>query len=323
MDILNFISWIRGRRVVNSVNPAATLLPVALQDERRDDQYLTGAISVQDFITQVAINVPAGAQGPQGPQGLPGPVGPAGLNWQGAWSAAGTYVVDDAVGYAGASWFCTNNVGPSPIDPAADTANWALLASQGATGPQGPQGIQGPAGSGASFAFSQVNNLPQYAFPVGIKYVADYLTIPANTFNSSTKAVLELSAQVSKIGLNATFTIEAYITNTLPTLNSPVVTGTKLGGAITIAPTQRTQKIEREVAVNGNVVYYFNIASSTTSNSDSAVLASASNYDAQFFDSVFGSVAVNWSQNVYISLVINAGSSSDLFGARYITISRT
>lgn len=102
----------------------------------------------------------AGATGPAGPQGVPGPVGPAGLNWQGTWSASGTYVVDDAVGYNGASYFCINPVGPSLTDPATDTANWALLAAQGATGPQGPQGAtglqgptgpQGPAGTGGGF----------------------------------------------------------------------------------------------------------------------------------------------------------------------------
>ena len=146
MDILNFISWVRGRRQVTSVDPAKSLLPVALKDGRRDDEYLTGAISVEDFTAQVASVIPSGAQGPIGPQGVPGPVGPAGLNWQGAWSALGTYVIDDAVGYAGASWFCINPVGPSAVDPATDTTNWALLASQGATGPQGPQGIQGPVG---------------------------------------------------------------------------------------------------------------------------------------------------------------------------------
>jgi hypothetical protein len=53
MDILNFISWIRGRRQVTSVDPAKTLLPVGLKDGRRDDEYLAGAISVQDFITQI------------------------------------------------------------------------------------------------------------------------------------------------------------------------------------------------------------------------------------------------------------------------------
>lgn len=57
MDILNFISWIKGKRVVTTVDPNRTLLPVGLKDGRRDDEYLAGAISVQDFITQITPNV--------------------------------------------------------------------------------------------------------------------------------------------------------------------------------------------------------------------------------------------------------------------------
>ena len=53
MDILNFISWIKGKRLVTTVDPAKTLLPVALKDSRRDDDYLTGAISVSDFANLV------------------------------------------------------------------------------------------------------------------------------------------------------------------------------------------------------------------------------------------------------------------------------
>lgn len=53
VDILNFISWIKGGRVVTSVDPAKTLLPVGLRDNRRDDGYLAGAISVEDFAKQV------------------------------------------------------------------------------------------------------------------------------------------------------------------------------------------------------------------------------------------------------------------------------
>ena len=147
MDILNFISWIKGKRQVTSVNPSRSVLPVGLKDPKRDDDYIAGAISVEDFTAQVASVIPSGAQGPQGPQGIPGAVGPAGLNWQGAWSALGTYAVDDAVGYGGASWFCINPVGPSGTTPNLDP-NWALLAAQGATGPVGPQGPVGPSGSG-------------------------------------------------------------------------------------------------------------------------------------------------------------------------------
>lgn len=54
MDILNFISWIKGSRVVNSVDASQTLLPVGLKDPKRDDGYLAGAISVEDLASAVA-----------------------------------------------------------------------------------------------------------------------------------------------------------------------------------------------------------------------------------------------------------------------------
>jgi|LakMenE18May11ns_1017448.scaffolds.fasta_scaffold9955080_9 hypothetical protein len=54
MDILNFISWIKGGRVVTSVDPTQTLLPVGLKDNRRDDGYLAGAITVEDFAAQLS-----------------------------------------------------------------------------------------------------------------------------------------------------------------------------------------------------------------------------------------------------------------------------
>jgi hypothetical protein len=50
MDILNFISWIKGGRVVTSVDPSQTLIPVGLKDGRRDDGYLSGAITVADLL---------------------------------------------------------------------------------------------------------------------------------------------------------------------------------------------------------------------------------------------------------------------------------
>lgn len=57
MDILNFISWLKGGRVVNTVDAAKTLLPVGLKDNKRDDGYLAGAITVEDFTTQVGDTV--------------------------------------------------------------------------------------------------------------------------------------------------------------------------------------------------------------------------------------------------------------------------
>lgn len=89
----------------------------------------------------------AGATGPSGSQGIPGPIGPAGLNWQGQWVSGGSYVLNDAVGYNGASWFCVLAISGGILSPPSDPTHWALLASQGAPGPQGPIGATGPGGA--------------------------------------------------------------------------------------------------------------------------------------------------------------------------------
>jgi hypothetical protein len=53
MDILNFISWIAGKkRVVKSLNNS-DLIPVGVRNERRDDKYTTVAITAKDFIDQL------------------------------------------------------------------------------------------------------------------------------------------------------------------------------------------------------------------------------------------------------------------------------
>jgi len=53
MDILNFISWIKNRRYFPTVDPATTLLPVGIRDDKRDDKYLAGAMTVQELIDLV------------------------------------------------------------------------------------------------------------------------------------------------------------------------------------------------------------------------------------------------------------------------------
>ena len=108
-----------------------------------------------------------GTQGPAGPQGIVGPVGPAGLEWRGAWVSGTSYIVDDAVGFNGASWFCVNATSGT-TSPNLDPTNWALLAaqgSQGSQGPQGPQGIQGTPGNGGVIntyedVYSSTNSAP-------------------------------------------------------------------------------------------------------------------------------------------------------------------
>ena len=54
MDILNIISWVKGKRQVTSVDPTKSLIPVAQKDDRRDDGYLTGVISVEDLLAASA-----------------------------------------------------------------------------------------------------------------------------------------------------------------------------------------------------------------------------------------------------------------------------
>ena len=53
MDILNFISWIRGGRYITSVDSTKTLVPVAVKDDTRDDGYLACAITVQNLATSL------------------------------------------------------------------------------------------------------------------------------------------------------------------------------------------------------------------------------------------------------------------------------
>ena len=170
MDILNFISWIKGRRQVTSFDAAKTLLPVGLKDGRRDDEYIAGAITVQDFVAQYGTGPqgPAGADGAPGPigpqgiqgiqglvgptgaQGVAGPVGAAGLNFVGTFNNTLGYAEDDVVFFGGSSYVALMNI-PAPTPPTVlpnpnvDTVSWNFLAIQGLTGPQGPQGIPGPA----------------------------------------------------------------------------------------------------------------------------------------------------------------------------------
>lgn len=103
----------------------------------------TGATGPQGPQGIAGVTGAQGVQGVTGIQGSVGPIGPAGLNWQGTYSPTGTYVLNDAVGFGGASYYnilaCSSCAG----DPSLNTTNWALLANIGATGPQGPAGIQG------------------------------------------------------------------------------------------------------------------------------------------------------------------------------------
>jgi hypothetical protein len=145
-----------------------------------------------------------GPQGPQGPQGVAGPVGPAGLNWQGSWVSGNSYAVDDAVGYAGASYFCILATSGT-TNPLTDTTHWALLAAQGSTGPQGPQGIQGIPGSpgSASPSYGQITaNTGIISASIGNEQITIAGSNGINTFatNSSPDSLLIKGTFMYEIG---------------------------------------------------------------------------------------------------------------------------
>jgi hypothetical protein len=120
---------------------------------------------------------PPGLQGLQGVPGIQGTVGPAGLNWQGAWDSNASYIEDDAVGYAGASWFCISPVSGGNA-PDANTTNWALLASQGApglTGNTGPMPWNLPA--------TVYNNGADYGYGDAVTYEGGYYYRTGNPNN--------------------------------------------------------------------------------------------------------------------------------------------
>jgi hypothetical protein len=122
--------------------------------------------AIVDYIDQEVDNVSL-LSGPQGPQGVPGPVGPAGLEWRGAWVSGTSYILDDAVGYNGASWFCISPTSGT-ISPNLDPTKWALLAAQGSPGPQGPQGLPGNTTITTENLFSATNSAPFPTVTAGV-----------------------------------------------------------------------------------------------------------------------------------------------------------
>jgi hypothetical protein len=198
MDILNWLYLAKNKFVRTTPGSLSDLMIFGAKVgfNKRGDLYQNYAMEIGEF----AQILPAGPAGPQGvagvtgPAGPVGPIGPAGLNWQGAWSALGTYVIDDAVGYGGASWFCIANVGPTATVPSADPTKWALLANIGATGATGATGLQGPTGatgpSGATMLLTTTGTGGNSSFASGTLNVPVYQTqIPHLEYNLTEKTV--------------------------------------------------------------------------------------------------------------------------------------
>jgi hypothetical protein len=117
-------------------------------------QGVPGAMGAQGLQGPAGPAGPVGATGPAGANGTNGVNGTPGLMWEGAWSSATSYAVNDAVSFSGTSYLSleANNLGQRPdLFP----ADWAVLAQAGsagaagavgATGATGATGAQGPAG---------------------------------------------------------------------------------------------------------------------------------------------------------------------------------
>jgi hypothetical protein len=130
--------------------------------------FISKKLAGSQLITALPVGPqgPQGVAGPAGPTGPQGPVGPAALTWQGAWTSGTSYVLNNAVGYNGASYFCISPTsGTTP--PNLATANWALLASQGAIGPVGPAGPTGSSGPQGAVGPAGPQGIQGVAGPIG------------------------------------------------------------------------------------------------------------------------------------------------------------
>jgi hypothetical protein len=224
-----------------------------------------------------------GATGATGPAGAQGPVGPAGLNWQGAWSASGTYVVDDAVGYGGASWFCINAVGPSATTPDNDPTNWALLASQGAVGPQGPAGVAGAAGATGGQG------------PQGIAG-PNLIVIDSTGITSGTATRVLFESAANEVSEDARFLYNPAISSLNNTGKANTITNTAFGHEALASTT---------VGDTNTAVGYSALSNTTTGDSNTAV-----GYNALISNTInTGNTAIGYS-----ALVSNNGDSNVALG---------
>jgi hypothetical protein len=231
VDILNFISWIKGKRVVTTVDPDRTLLPVGLKDGRRDDEYLAGAISVANFITQLGPGQigPQGPQGVQGPQGIQGNQGIQGIQGNtGAQGTAGNSItllgsyVDLAAFNAGAGSLPGANIGDAWIllsDGSLMSWNGTVWFDagdiKGPQGDQGPQGIQGIQGIQGLQGVQGIQGIQGVSGTSGLETYVRYSPIfqaTGMTFTGSGATYPTYNSYYIKSGLLVSFVIEIDFT---------------------------------------------------------------------------------------------------------------
>ena len=112
------------------------------------------------------------------PQGDPGLQGPP-INFKGAYNPATTYVIGDAVSFAGSSWISIVNANTNH-QPDVSPSQWGLLASKGDIGLQGIQGL-----TGATGATGAASTVPGPAGAPGAAGTAATITVGTTTTGAS------------------------------------------------------------------------------------------------------------------------------------------
>src|ERR1051326_4911422 len=194
----------------------------------KGDTGATGAAGAPGLTGATGLTGPQGPIGPAGDIGPTGATGPAGMVWQGTWSNATPYAVNDAVAYNGASYI---SIQPGTGNQPDTSSNfWSVLALKGdtgamgaagapgltgATGLTGPQGPIGPAGdigpTGATGPAGMVwqgtwSNATPYAVNDAVAYNgASYISIQPGTGNqpdtsSNFWSVLALKGDTGAMG---------------------------------------------------------------------------------------------------------------------------
>lgn len=188
----------------------------------------------------------AGTNGTNGAPGAPGLTGPQGLTWQGTWSNAAPYALNDAVQFAGTSYVSIQ--AGTGHEPDTSPTFWSVLAQMGAPGTNG---------SGGAIAFADFyalmppDNAATVAPATDVEFPQDGPTsggaiarINAASFNLSAVGTYQVMFQVSvneagqlDLTLNGTeqaYTVVGRATGTSQIVEMCLLTTTDINSVLTV-----------------------------------------------------------------------------------------
>ena len=184
---------------------------------------------------------PTGNTGQQGPQGVIGPQGPpgsagTGFNFRGPFDNSASYAINDVVTYNGSSYVATV-ASQGGSTPDVNTADWSLMAQQGAAGPAGAPGSAGPTGPSGPTGPTGPAGPQGPQGPPGTVDTSNLAVLNAsNTFQASQTVNGSLNATAAVLGLatipfSATPTFDASAGNTMKIVLTGDVTSSALQAA--------------------------------------------------------------------------------------------